>query len=242
MQPAPHRRSGTELRDDLDAQIATLRREGTALADAVRRDPDLTLISCPDWTAGRLLAHVDSFARWVAGLVDGTDVVDRELPVVAPEEAMATWDADLARLVATPRAAAPEDTVANWAAAPDTAAFWQRRAAHEFAVHRWDAQTALPEGPSPIEATVARDGVAEFFDVFVATGIAQGMVPPATASLTVEFDDGGEPFTHDLPYPGPVTTIRGSASDLMLAMWHRVDPMSLHVDGPREMLEAWRHI
>jgi len=36
-----------------------------------------------------------------------------------------------------------------------------------------------------------------------------------------------------------VTTMRGTASDLMLALWRRRDPLAFHVGGPREMLEHW---
>jgi len=34
----------------------------------------------------------------------------------------------------------------------------------------------------------------------------------------------------------------GRASDLMLALWRRRDPLAFHVDGPRGMLELWPFI
>jgi hypothetical protein len=33
-----------------------------------------------------------------------------------------------------------------------------------------------------------------------------------------------------------------TASDLMLALWRRRDPLAFHVDGPRGMLERWPSI
>jgi len=98
---------------------------------------------------------------------------------VPPDEAARTYDADLGRFVAALGALDPETPVPNWAASAQTAAFWQRRAVHELAVHRWDAATigVGPTGtvaPMPVAPDVADDGIAEFFDVFVATGIAFG--------------------------------------------------------------------
>ena len=129
----------------------------------------------------------------------------------------------------------------NWAVAPQTAAFWQRRATHELTVHRWDAGT-LAGDPPPIPQDVAEDGIAEFFEVFVATGIAAGMVPPADATLVLETTDTGKRREEHLPGPGPVTTLRGTAADLMPALWHRRDPLAHRVDGPRRLLERWPSI
>jgi len=39
-----------------------------------------------------------------------------------------------------------------------------------------------------------------------------------------------------------VTTIRGTVSDLLLALWRRHDPLSLHVDGDPAVLKAWPSI
>lgn len=128
----------------------------------------------------------------------------------------------------------------NWSIAPDTAAFWRRRAAHELAVHRWDAETA--HTPSPIATDLARDGIAEYFEVFVATGLAAGFVPPAAATVVLEPTDRDERIERHLPHAGPETVLRGTTSDLLLALWHRRDPLALHVSGDRALLERWPHI
>jgi hypothetical protein len=78
--------------------------------------------------------------------------------------------------------------------------------------------------------------------VFVTTGIAFGMVPPAEATLILEATDTGSRRMQHLPDPGPVTTLRGTASDLFLALWRRRDPLAHHVDGPRGLLERWPSI
>ena len=99
------------------------------------------------------------------------------------DAALRTYDAELDRFLATLRAVPPDAPVPNWAAATQTAAFWQRRAVHELAVHRWDAGTIGGRDPGPVDPDVADDGVAEFFDVFVATAFAFGYAPPAEATL-----------------------------------------------------------
>ena len=122
------------------------------------------------------------------------------------------------------------------------AGFWVRRVLHELAVHRWDAATLVPGPPEPIPSPVAVDGIGEFFDEFVATALARGLVPPAARRLALEITDVDRRLEFPLPDPGPVTTIRGTASDLLLALWRRRDPLSLHVDGDPAVLEAWPSI
>jgi hypothetical protein len=113
---------------------------------------------------------------------------------------------------------------------------------HELAVHRWDADTIAGGDPAPVDRDVALDGIAEFFEVFVTTGLAMGVVPPAQATLVLEITDCGTRREEHLPEAGPVTTLRGTASDLFLALWRRHDPLAHHVDGPRAVLERWPSI
>ena len=110
---------------------------------------------------------------------------------------------------------------------------------HELTIHRWDAETVGGGTPGPVDADVADDGIAEFFEVFVKTGLEAGMVPPTRTTLVLETTDTGLRREEHLPDPGPVTTLRGSASDLYLALWRRRDPVDHHVDGPRSVLEQW---
>jgi uncharacterized protein (TIGR03083 family) len=227
---------------DLDRQLRSIGDDGHGIAAAVRVDPDGRVVSCPDWSGADLLAHVSGFARLVTDLCAGRADGDTEFPRVPVDEAARTYEADLDRFVATLRALPPDAPVPNWAAAPQTAAFWQRRAVHELAVHRWDAETIGGGDPAPVEPEVADDGIAEFFDVFVATGFAFGFVPPAQTTLVLEATDTGARWVQHLPDPGPVTTVRGTASDLLLAVWRRRDPLAHDVDGPRAVLEQWPSI
>jgi uncharacterized protein (TIGR03083 family) len=216
--------------------------DGHRIAAAVRADPGGRVTSCPEWSGADLLAHVSGFARLLTDLCEGRADGDTEFPRVPVDEAMRTYDADLGRLVAALRTLTPDAPVPNWAAASQTAAFWQRRAVHELAVHRWDADTTGGGDPAPVEPDIAEDGIAEFFDVFVATGFAFGLVPPAQATLVLESTDTGARRVRPLPDPRPVTTVRGTPSDLLLAVWRRRDPLAHHVGGPRGVLESWPSI
>ena len=227
---------------ELDRQLRSIEDDGRRIAAAVRADPGGRVVSCPDWSGADLLAHVTGFVRLVTDLCEGRADGDTEFPRVPADEAARTYGSDLEGFVSALRALPPDAAVPNWAAAPQTAAFWQRRAVHELAVHRWDADTIGGGEPEPVDPEVADDGVAEFFDVFVATGIAFGLVPPAQATLVLEATDTGTRREQHLPDPGPVTTVRGTASDLLLALWRRRDPLAHHVDGPRAVLERWPSI
>ena len=226
---------------DLARQMQSIDHDAHRIADAVCRNPTGRVTSCPDWSGADLLAHVSGFARYLTDLLAGRADNDTEFPKVPVDEAAQTYDADLARLVRALRDTPPDAPVSHWAAVQQVAASWQRRAVHELAVHRWDAET-LGGDPAPMDQDVALDGIAEFFEVFVATGISAGMVPPAEATLVLEITDTGTRREEHLPDPGPVTTLRGTASDLMLALWRRRDPLAFHVGGPREMLENWPSI
>lgn len=229
-------------RVDLDRQLQSIDDDGHRIAAAVRADPSGRVASCPDWSGADLLAHVSGFARYLTDLFAGRADRSTRFPKVAPDEAARTYDADLAGFVAILRDTPPDAVVPNWASVPEVAASWQRRAVHELAVHRWDADTIAGGDPAPVDRDVALDGIAEFFEVFVTTGLAMGVVPPAQATLVLEITDGGTRREEHLPDPGPVTTLRGTASDLFLALWRRHDPLAHHVDGPRAVLERWPSI
>ncbi len=216
--------------------------DGHALAVAARAGRDATVRSCPDWTGADLLAHTTGFARYVPGLFDGSIPLTVPVPPVAPDEADRTWDADLAALLSLLHDTPADTPVPNWSVLPDTAAFWVRRAAQEFTVHRWDAQTTGTGNPDPVPAQIARDGIAEYFEAFTATAFAAGRAPRSRATLVLELTDTGERTEHHLPDPGPETVLRGTASDLLLALWHRRDLMTHHVDGDRAVLERWPRV
>jgi uncharacterized protein (TIGR03083 family) len=216
--------------------------DGAAIGRCCRRHPDGTVPTCPDWTGADLLAHLTSFAVWVGDLHAARTGLGDPLPVVDPASAARDWDTTLERLIAVLRGADPHDPLPNWSTGPQLAAFWLRRAAQDVAIHRYDAALLETSTPAPVPTDIAQDGINEYLDVFVTTALATGAAPPTEATLALEVTDLAHTITQDLPHPGPVTTLRGTASELLLALWHRHDPLRLFVDGDRALVAAWPHI
>jgi uncharacterized protein (TIGR03083 family) len=217
--------------------------QGIAIGRLCRAGASAAVASCPGWTGAELLAHLVAYQRWLTDLVAGAVVVDSDLPLVTDVEAADVWDAEHAAFVDLLRGLDPGAPVPNWASSPDVAEFWQRRSAQEFAVHRWDAGTTASEEPAPIPAQVSRDGIEEYFDAFVATAVAAD-APHARQLATLRFDlsDLGVVRERHVRAPGPVTVLRGTASDLLLGLWHRRDPSACVVDGDRALLADWPRI
>jgi uncharacterized protein (TIGR03083 family) len=227
---------------DLDFQLASIEADARHIAAVTRAAPDRQVPSCPDWTGRDLLAHVSRFTRLLPALLEAGGAQPDSLPDLTVEEAAADYDENLQRMIATMRATPPDAPAFTWSVAAPVAGFWSRRAVHELAVHRWDADTITTAEPAPVPTEVAVDGIAEFFEVFVRTGLAAGMVPPAAVTLVLEITDTGQRQEHPLPEPGPQTTLRGTASDLLLAVWRRHDPLAHHADGDPTVLAAWPSI
>lgn len=105
------------------------------------------------------------------------------------------------------------------------------------ALSGWDAESA-----APVRADVARDGIDEYFDTLVDTAVAAG-APQARHAATLRFDrpDPSLVIERHLREPGPVTVLRGTASDLLLALWHPRDPSPYVVDGDRALIAARPH-
>jgi uncharacterized protein (TIGR03083 family) len=217
--------------------------QGTEIGPLCRTGSAATVRSCPGWTGADLLAHLVAYQRWLTELVAGTGTVGADLPAVTGAEALQVWDVEHAAFAQLLRGLEPAASVPNWARSPDVAEFWQRRSAQEFAVHRWDAGTTVADEPAPIRADVARDGIEEYFDAFVDTAVAAG-APPARhdATLRCDLTDLDLVIERHIRAPGPVTVLRGTASDLLLGLWHRHDPSSYLVDGDRALLAAWPRI
>ncbi len=227
---------------DLTRHLQSIASDGGRIGDLTAAAPTEQVRSCPGWTGRDLRVHVGNFARLVCDLIAARGAEPEPGPTVDVEQAVSGYDADLARLVTNLRDTDPDAPAHVWSVTPPVAGFWTRRAVHELAVHRWDAETIGGGEPAPIPADIALDGIAEYFEVFVATGLAAGMVPPSATTLVLQVTDVDRRIEHELGEPGPQTTIRGTASDLLLGLWRRRDPLSLHVDGDPAPLAAWPSI
>ncbi|GAB3797330.1 maleylpyruvate isomerase family mycothiol-dependent enzyme [Micromonospora zhanjiangensis] len=250
----------SRLHGTKDFWIGALRAEGPAFQAAAAEAPaDTPVLSCPDWTINDLVLHLASIYRWVSG-----HVTDGSTQAPAPREkspeppagltAMAWWRQEFDGLLSRLDGLDPEAPAWNWAPQPKKAAFWHRRMAHETAVHRWDAQMATGVG-GPIEAKLAADGVSEVLDSWLPAGRRanrrdwRGVVQLAATDAEQEWylrlrgegvallDTGTILDTDD--HHARVYAA-GTASDLLLALYGRVDFDVLDVAGEVSLLDGLR--
>ena len=235
--------------------LAGLRRDGAMFRTAVgAADPATPVPCCPDWTVEDLVIHLGRIYEWIPRIVEaGGDRPER--PQTRPDrDAVLAWfDHAFATLVATLEAADPEAPAWNWSPRPKVTAFWPRRMAHETAVHRWDAQMVSGRA-EPVEAELAADGVSEVLDTWLPGG--RGTAEPGASGLVrltatdldrtwlvrlrttgvtlldegTVFDDTAEAHTG----------VGGTASDLLLALWGRLTPAVLLIDGDPARFTALR--
>ncbi|BCL14198.1 maleylpyruvate isomerase N-terminal domain-containing protein [Micromonospora sagamiensis] len=244
-----------------DFWIGALRTEGPAFAAAVAEAPPETpVLSRPGWTVADLaldLAGVYRFAqeRIAAGHAGAPAAPRPERPEVpAGATPVQVWQESYDRLLALFDGLDPEVPAWNWAPQPKRAGFWLRRTAHDTAVHRWDAQLAIAAG-EPIEAKLAADGVSEVLDTFLPAGRRpvpgqwRGVVQLVASDAGQEWFlrlrgegvallDTGTILDHD-DHHARVHAV-GTASDLLLALWGRVDFGTLEVTGDRSLLAGLR--
>jgi uncharacterized protein (TIGR03083 family) len=217
--------------------------------------------SCPDWQLLDLIHHVglaylrvrSHVNRGVTGRPE-TDPRDSigELPTGAT--AIGWWAGEYEELAALLDTLDPQMPAWNWAPASKQAAFWHRRMAHETAIHRWDAQMAVGAA-EPIEPKLAVDGVAEVLDTWLPAGRRKGPVDRTGVVQLVATDAEHEWFLrlrgegvalldtdtwldHDDPHTRVLA--RGTASDLVLALFGRVPFDVLEITGDASLLETLR--
>ena len=122
-----------------------------------------------------------------------------------------------------------------------------RHQVQEAAVHAWDAQETVGK-PEAIPAAVAVDTIDE---LLVVTLGSMGVWPHRPARIALSAVEGPT-WVLDLTPSGaeagplasgePLATMRGSASDLVLALYKRIPLDAIGVDGDREAVEeflAW---
>ncbi|AGZ40435.1 maleylpyruvate isomerase family mycothiol-dependent enzyme [Actinoplanes friuliensis] len=236
-----------ELLDLIAERSATFRS-----AFATTGDLGLRVPGCPDWTLRDLVVHLGQVQRsWAVRVAAGPADKPATVTHEEPTGDLGEWSADSTRvLLDALRAAGPDRDCWTWwgeSEAPMTSGAVARHQVQEAAVHAWDAQETIGK-PEPIPAGVAVDTVDEFLVVTLGSLGAWPHRPARFALSAVE----GPAWTLDLTPAGvksgpaasgePLATLRGSASDLVLALYHRIPLDSLDVDGDRKAVEellAW---
>ncbi|MFD5633038.1 maleylpyruvate isomerase family mycothiol-dependent enzyme [Streptomyces sp. NPDC127077] len=223
-------------------------------------DPATAVPSCPGWTLADLVRHTGSVQRWFSALLHARVQAPprtRDVDLRLPErwDGYADWLAESATVAAEAFAATGPD-LPMWAWGVDQhARFWARRMLFETLVHRFDAERALGL-PATIDRTVSVDGIDEFlvnlpFATSFAPDVANLRGPDRTIRFRTTDGDGDwlvrlRPDGFGLDASGAATgsadaTVRGSAADLLLLVYGRLDREAEAVEheGDEDLLTLW---
>lgn len=227
---------------DTNDFLAALERDGATFGEACEAAGlDAPVASCPGWSVADLLWHLaEVHYFWRLIVAERRDTWEGYVEPTRPadDELLSFYRSGLAETLSVLRAVDPAQ--ANWTWSDDhTAGFVIRRMAHETAVHCCDAQLAAGL-PAAVEAHLASDGIDEFLHHFV--GGPAG-APPVGGSVhlhctdvegewTLRPKDGDdEPFTVTREHAKGDCALRGSANDLLMALWRRAPLSTVDVVG-----------
>jgi uncharacterized protein (TIGR03083 family) len=239
---------------DPAAHRAAIVREGAALAAIPASGLGAEVSACPGWTVERLIGHTGRIHRWAASFLALGGGVGEPDPGPRPPqgEAILPWYREaLDGLVAELDRHDPAEPVQSFIGQADVG-FWFRRQAHEIAVHRWDAEDAVtPGGATPVAPELAADGIDEWLHLFVPRFLVdKGDGTPADlvgATLHIHCTDTAGEWLLTLTAEGVDVqrvhakgdaALRGAASDLLLAVWHRIGLDRVDVVGDADRAEA----
>ena len=221
--------------------LAVLRREGDAFADSIARAMNSPVASCEPWVGADLLWHmIEVHYSWKfiahTHLMNPADYVPRLKP--ADDDLLSEYRTGLNDLIDALSSLDPARSCWTWAGVQDIA--WViRRMAHETAVHAWDAHCAAGNA-TEIDAALASDGIDEFVHVMVKSNMREEEGPLGGSVHIHCTDVDGEWLIVPTGTSDVVVTrehakgdcaIRGSASQLLLALWRRIPMSSLEVIG-----------
>jgi uncharacterized protein (TIGR03083 family) len=175
---------------------------------------------------------------------EGADTTPREL------EAVLAWSAaSTQQLLDSLSAAGPDRGCWTWwgmSESPQTSGAVARHQVQEASVHTYDAQLTAG-APQPLPADAALDGIGEFLttccsgpDPWPHEAAVLGYHAAEGPSWRLSLSADGA-WTTRPPAPGTVTaTARGTASDLVLALYGRLPVGSLQLDGDPRLFELFR--
>lgn len=233
-----------------ERRIELVAGQSAALA-AAAASADLTdpVPSCPGWTVRDLVVHHGNVLRIWAAVVTAA-APDAPEPWMTDDDATPPWDGpgdDLQTWYVSSRRAFSEAIAAvgehgpawTWWGEPATSGAIARHQVQEAAVHRWDAQVAAGLDGAPLPHDAAVDGVEEFLTVSLPAGPPPWEGAPTTVGLRA---DGVAPWLlsadgtitarpYDPDVTTPTATVTGSASDLVLLLYGRLDVHALEVEG-----------
>ncbi len=207
-------------------------------------DPSSRVPSCPEWTVTDLVWHLAEVHWFWATIVDTRATEPEQVEARKPlrpdaYDELVAWGREQVDYLIGALEATPDDTaVWTWALndADHTVGFVRRHQVQEAAVHRWDLQRATSGGEAdPIDAAAAADSIDEFVAITLPWGVHDDKPLPGSVHLHCT-DIDGEWFVapdgaFERTHAKADVALRGTASDLLLALYNRVPVDELDVVG-----------
>lgn len=225
--------------------LSAIRRDGDLFyATALGADPSLGVPCCPDWTITDLVWHLGEvhwfWATDIERRASQPDQVEQGKPArPAKYGELTAWGrSQLDHLAEVLESTADDVPVWTWALdeAKHNVGFVRRHQVQEVAVHRWDIQSAASDAvPQPIDPEVASDSIDEFLSVSLPFAVNDSK--PLRGSVHIHCNDvAGEWFIErngrvDRAHATGDVGLRGTASDLLLALYDRIPIDVLDVAG-----------
>jgi uncharacterized protein (TIGR03083 family) len=213
-------------------------------ATAVDADPKRGVPCCPDWTINDLAWHLGEVHWfWATDIEQGaSDPAQVEAGKPARPATYAgtiDWGRGQAERLVNVLASARDDApVWTWALEErdHNVGFIRRHQVQEAAVHRWDMQSAASDRtPDPIGGEAAADSIDEFLAISLPYAVNEKK--PLSGSVHLHCTDvPGEWFIEadgrvDRGHATADVALRGTASNLLLALYHRISIDALDVTG-----------
>jgi uncharacterized protein (TIGR03083 family) len=230
---------------DRDTCLTSLERDSASFAKILRTADLATPVpDCPGWTLRDLASHLGGVHRWAH------DIVVSGAPGDEPEgprdrDPLIAWFVQgAAQLLTVLRDADPAAPTWTFGPRPRLVSFWVRRQSHETSMHLQDARRAVGEG-YVVDPYFAADGVDEVVTVMFPRQVRLQRIEPLSRGVRIELSDvpgaswvlAGDGTDRTA---GSVATVRGTAEELLRALWGRKGAQTLTVEGDADAaLEAF---
>jgi len=249
-----------------DAYLDHLRTESHRFREVLTDcDPRARVPSCPDWSAWDLAYHLAEVQWFWGGVVMDRPKSPGDQPDLPRgdtfEDTLDTFDDVSQRLVDALAKADPADPAWTWSV-EQTVGFIFRRQAHEALIHRLDAELVAGR-VTPLDATLAADGVDETLDVMFGGcppwGEFSGLPHHVRVDMADTDDrvwvqigrfsgtdpDGVHHEEDDIHVVGdpdvePDAVVSGPAGALDAWLWRRGDDSQVHVTGDKAVYDHFR--
>jgi len=233
---------------EINEFLAAFDRDSARFADAcAAAGPATEVVSCPGWSVDDLLWHlteVHDFWRTIVAEQRESWEGYQQPQRPAGDALLDLYMAGRKRLLDALTEADPAAPVWTWSK-DKTVGFVIRRMAQGTGVHLWDANAAAGT-TEPIEARLASDGIDEFLthmlpDTAKGAAAVGGSVHLHCGDVPGEWTvtETGDGFAVAREHAKGDCAIRGTASDILLALWRRVPLSELDVVGDRGVAERF---